>query len=240
MTTSKADGVKEAGKKILKRIKALLAMAKDVSSPNEATIAARRARRLMADYNLSHADMVTADLSADSMERQPHGPAYKRFPEYMSMLAVGVARYCDCRAKFDYKPGTVLKCIYFEGETSDLEIAKYLWTYLQRTVDKLCEQSGVKYIGPRTRFKKGCVSAICHTLREMKAAESKTDATTSDGKSLILVDKKVALLNAKFGIVKYSKGSYTDDGSARAGREAGRGVSIRKAVNHSNNTRRIA
>ena len=239
MTTTKATGAKAAGKKILERIKKLLRMADDVGSPNEAAIAARRAKGLMAEYNLSHADMITAHLNADSMERHPHGPAFTRYPVYLSMLAVGVATYTDCRSRFDYKPGTVLKCIYFEGEQSDLEMCKYLWTYLSRIVERLCKQSGVQHIGPRTRFKKACVSAICKTLREMKAADSKTEAVTSDGKSLVLLDKKALLLDEKFGVINYSKTRYVADEAARAGRQAGRGVSIHKAVNTGNDTRRL-
>lgn len=241
MTTSKADGAKGAGKKILERIRKLLRMAGDVGSPNEAAIAARRAKHIMTEYNLSHADMLVAHLNLDSMECHPYGPSYKAYPLYLSMLAVGVAEYTDCRARFDWKPGQggLLKCIYFEGEASDLEICKYLWDYLHSTVDRLCKQSGVMYIGPRTRFKKACVSAIKKTLSDMKAADSKADAVTSDGKSLVLLDRKKLLLDEKYGVVKYSRNTYVFDAAAQAGREAGRGVAIRKAVNTSTNTRRL-
>lgn len=228
-------------KKILDRIRKLLRMADDVSSPNEAAIAARRAMHLMTEHNLSNADVVTAGMTAEDFEAHHHGPAYRAFPLHLSSLAVGVARYTDCRARFDWKAGTVLKQIVFEGEVGDLEVCKYLWTYLSRTVDRLCKRSGVTYVGPRTSFKKGCVHEICNTLARMKREDAATDKVESDGKSVILLDKKELMMNTKFGLVKYSKGrqSVSDGRAYEAGGEAGRGVSIRKGVNDASNTRRL-
>ncbi len=241
MTTNKADGGKTAGKKILERIKKLLRMADDVGSPNEAAIAARRAERMMAEYNLSHADMVTSGMSLDDFVECLHGDAKRMFPRWQSGLAVSIAEYTDCRVRFGRKPGTVLKQLAYQGEATDLEICKYLHTYLCRTINRLCKQSGVKKIGPRNSFRMACSVEIGRTLARMKREDAATDVVTSDGKSLILVDRKAALLAEKFGVVKYGHRSYgaSDDGAHAAGAEAGRGVSIRKAVNSGNNTRRL-
>lgn len=246
MATSKRDGgmnkAKAASKKILERIRKLLKMADDVSSPNEAAIAARRAERLMAEHNLTNADMVTAHMGLDDFEESLHGPALKSFPVHLSLLAVGVAKYTGCRAKFGYAVGTIRKQILFQGEVGDLEICKYLFTYLSRTTDQLCDRSGVKHIGPRTSFKKGCVISIIDTLARMSKEDKASDEVKSNGKSLMVVNKKGGFMNTKFGRVKYSRSatSVSSARAAKAGREAGRGVSIHKAVNSSNNTRRLS
>ena len=229
-------------KKILDRIKKLLRMADDVSSPNEAAIAARRAERLMAEHNLSHADMLTADLSSESFDEQHHGPAYRAYPRHLVSLAIGVAEYTDCRVIWGWKHGTIKRQLVFQGEVGDLEICKYLWLYLSRTVDRLYKESGVSgVVGPRTSFKKGCVAEINATLRRMKADDAKADAVASDGKSVILVDKKQALMDAKFGKCRYGKhrASVSSNRAYGAGREAGAGVSIRKAVNTSAGRKRL-
>jgi len=228
-------------KKILDRIKKLLRMADDVSSPNEAAIAARRAERLMVEHNLKHADVVTAGMDADDFEAHNHGPSHRAYPRHLVSLAIGVAEYTDCRVIWGYEPGTVKKQIVFQGEVGDLEICKYLWLYLSRTIDRLCKASGVLHVGPRTSFKKGCVSEINATLRRMKAEDSKTDAVTSDGKSVILLDKKQLIMDKKFGVSRYGKSSarVSSNRAYAAGSEAGRGVSIRKGVNSASNTRRL-
>ena len=240
MATNKAKKEKPSGK-ILDRIKKLLRMASDVTSPNEAAIAARRAERMMAEYNLTNSDMLTAGMSLDDFKDQFAGKAGKRLPRWIDILAVAVAEYTDCGVRKLRVPATIKTSLKFYGEATDIEICVYLWTYLTRTIERLCDESGVKHIGPRTSFKMGASSEICRTLRRMKAEDRNNDAVTSDGKSLVLVNKKAAMLKEKFGVITYSRKSHgiSDGGAHAAGREAGRGVSIRKAVNSGMNTRRI-
>ena len=241
MATNKKGKDKTPAPKILDRIKKLLRMAGDVSSPNEAAIAARRAERLMAEYNLENSDLLCAGMTLDDFEERFAGKEGKRLAKWVDILAVAVADYTGCAVRKQRVPGTVKLSLKFLGEKSDLEICVYLWTYLQREIERLCDKSGVKHIGPRTSFKMGCSTEICRTLRRMRAEDDKADVVTSDGKSLVLVNKKAAMMKEKFGVVRYSRsGNRVSDGGAHAaGREAGRGVSIRKAVNTSANVRRL-
>ena len=246
MATNKQDktgSIKEAGKKMMERIRKLLRMADDVSSPNEAAIAARRAERLMAEYNLTNADMLTAGLSVDDLDAKFAGPQLKRLPRWADVMACSVAEYADCHVRKERFPGTVKLSLRFLGEANDLEVCIYVWTYLCRTVNRLCEESGCQYIGDRNSFRMGAASEIAKTMRRMKAEDRATDVETSDGKSLVLVNKKHQLMKQRFGVTigKYSKSksSIASDGAYAAGKEAGRGVTIRKAVNSGRNTRRI-
>ena len=52
----------EKARKIRERIRKLLAMAGDASSPQEAAIAARRAKALLNEHNLSEADVIAGGM----------------------------------------------------------------------------------------------------------------------------------------------------------------------------------
>ncbi len=47
--------------KIINRVKKLLALSNDTSSPNEAAIALKRVRSLMDKYQLTHEDILTEE-----------------------------------------------------------------------------------------------------------------------------------------------------------------------------------
>ena len=51
------------------RIRKLLAMAGDASSPNEAAIAAKRAKALLNEHNLSEADVIAGGMTLDDFRR---------------------------------------------------------------------------------------------------------------------------------------------------------------------------
>lgn len=218
-------------KKILERIKKLLAMADDASSPNEAAIAARRAKKLMDEHNVTHADAIAGHMTLDDFVEGQAGPDYRRYPAWMQHLAVSVARYADCNARWDYTP-RARKVIKFQGEASDLELARYLFTYLIRTIDRLCAEAQIGWPAGRDSFKRGAVSEISKKLEAMKAEEKAWFADPTRQKALVVVDKKLAMRKQKFGVAKYGKSSSAaSDGTAyMGGKAAGAGVSIRRGV----------
>ena len=244
--------LKDTRQKILAKIRKLLAMSEDVGSPNEAATAARMAKKMMEEHNVDHAEAIYSEMSLDDLAAHTHGEAYARFPAYLSTLAVAVATYCDCRARFECSYGraksgrpATIKQIIFEGELTDLEICKYLYTYLYRTIDRLVKKSPHnKYIGPRTSFRIACVHELAKRLREMKREETEQARTETDANSfaLVMVDKKLSLLNEKFGVVKYgrSKSRYSSPEGAREGAAAGAGIGIRKAVNSGASVKRLS
>lgn len=219
-------------KKILDRIKKLLAMADDASSPNEAAIAARRAKKLMNEYSVTHADVIAGHMTLDDFVEGTAGPDYRSYPAWMQHLAVSVAKYSDCNARWDYTP-RARKVIKFQGEATDLELARYLFTYLIRTIERLTKEAGLSWPAERDSFKRGAVSEISTTLERMKAEERAWFEDSTRKNALVLVDKKVALRKQKFGVARYGKSSSSaSDGTAYyGGQAAGRGVSIRRGVN---------
>ncbi len=244
--------LKETRQKILAKIRKLLAMSEDVGSPNEAAVAARMAKKMMVEHNVDHAEAIYSEMSLDDLDAQKHGDAYAMFPRYLSMLACLVADYTDCRARFDWtigyrKNGSRAHCkqIIFEGELTDLEVCKYLYTYLHRTIDNLVKKSPHnRTVGPRTSFRVACVSELGKRLREMKREEAAQFERDGDENrfALVMVDKKLSLLNEKCGVSKYSRRSSrigSPEGYA-AGSAAGAGIGIRKAVNTGGGVKRLS
>ena len=121
--------LKETRKKILAKIRKLLAMSEDVGSPNEAAVAARMAKKMMDEHNVDHAEAIYSEMSLDDLDAQKHGEAYASFPRYLSMLSCAVADYTDCRARFEWTYGRAksgrtapMKQILFEGEHCSLAV----------------------------------------------------------------------------------------------------------------------
>lgn len=102
---------KKPDEKILERIRRLLAMAKDASSPNEAGIAARRAQKLIEEYNLENIESILSDLEDDDNVEEEVVTKFKvagnskkvakEIPIWCNRLSVAVARLFDCEVKHD-------------------------------------------------------------------------------------------------------------------------------------------
>jgi len=74
----------------------LLAMANDASSPNEAAIAARRARKLMDQEGLTQAEVERMGSGGATFAAMGSGKAKRFMPKWEQSLAVGVASLNDC------------------------------------------------------------------------------------------------------------------------------------------------
>jgi len=224
-------------KKIRDRIRKLLNMAGDAGSPNEAAIAAKRAKALLAEYNLSEADVIAGDMSAEDFREAGVGKAMARYPVWMNILGPAIAQYTGCHSIFKVSIGPApryqkLKQIQFRGHVDDLMLAEYLWTYLTRTIERMTNGAGVYGVAARNSFKKGMAGEICKKLREMADEEKAWFTQHSDSRALVVVDKKAAMLREKYGIARYSRSSHgVSDGGAHArGRAAGADVSIRRGL----------
>lgn len=228
--------------KIKDRIAKLLRMADDVSSPNEAAIAAQRARSLMDKYQIDAFDVgnrIAEDFASENVSK-----FYAEIPTYMSTLAVRVAQYNDCQAKFTHEKTWFHgqkrpdKCVTFSGYKTDVELAKQMFNQLIDVVNRLCREyltaNGHTVYVPSIgiQFKVGAFLIINERLHDMTA---KRDAITSGNGTALVVVKKAAV-DSHFGNPHYSKtetlavrGENAE--SARlAGIAKGRSVEIVKSV----------
>ena len=124
--------------KMIERIRKLLALSESPNE-NEAMMAAHKANALLAEYNLTHADieaneqsfLMDSDIETDSRP-------------WRLTLASNVARlyFCDYFFSFVYRDAD-RKCGYrrmdahtFVGEPHNVFVAKSMFTYLCDTIDR--------------------------------------------------------------------------------------------------------
>lgn len=232
--------------KIKDRIAKLLRMAKDASSPNEAAIAAQRARSLMDKHQLDAFDVDNRfdDEFADTAATR----FYASLPQYLSLFACAIAKYNDCQGKFesgkvDYKKkaGDQMqagKRIVFLGLKSDVELAIQMFNELTETVNRLCKEfmtahhSGKYNVKIGSQFKLGAFLEIAQRLSAMTV--ERDALTSSNGNSLVVM--KSAVVEAKFGKANYKMTAVAnpDDDAAdlarRVGREKASRIELVKSV----------
>lgn len=219
--------------KIKDRIAKLLRMAADASSPNEAAIAASRARALMDKHQL---EVMDIDQSIkEEFDSAPPDRAFAALPEYLNWFATAVAKYNDCqhmifRAKVDFKKkeSDSLKWgkqSVFRGYKSDVALAVDMYNRLNDAVNRLCkewmkEQGYTSYsVRIGGHFKHGAFQIIADRLEQMTKERDSIQCAT--GTALVLI-KSTAVSN-HFGEVKYKegKGRDMDDHDEREARRAG-------------------
>lgn len=218
--------------KIIERIKILLAMASDVGSPNEAAIAAKRARKLMDEHQISLNDLMEKSAFAT----RSTGPARRFTAKWEQSLAIAIANYNDCIATYISTSGKFQ--IGFKGYDADVSMCEFIFAYLVETGKMLCSmhmprQPGKSYnarLG--TVFKENYTAEIVARLNEL--AEERRQEFISTGKELMIV--KIEHVIAEFGegsYKKYRKAAPTDMdamAAAQLGAKFGKDVPLHVAI----------
>ncbi len=224
---------------IIEKIKKLLALA-DSSNEHEAALAAGHAQRLLAEHNLAMADIEASHRpdKADTVETA----VAKTLPKWLRHLSAGVSSAFDCQAI--HHPATGKMTVI--GVGADVQIAAYTFTYLDRTVRKLCG-TYMKQYDPATTATRhrelvrhsyylGAVSTITTRLREQKV---QTPVTTG------------ALVPVKEGLIKqamneignirtmHSRRSYINSDAYSRGQADGGEIGIHHGITGSGSPRSI-
>ena len=220
--------------KAISKASKLLAMAADVGSPNEAAIAARQARAIMDEFQLSMTDLAVDD----GFGRRTVGKGRKFISKWEQELAVAIAKFNSCICDFDFNYETEEKKLRFKGLSSDVQLCEYMFAYLTVHCTTLCsafmkDRGFTRYnANVGTQFKNGYSSRI-HS-RILAIMKEDKEAATS-GTDLMIV--KYKLVEQEFGVAKYSKGRSTGakSGTAvdarNAGKEAGAKASFHTGIN---------
>lgn len=128
----------QADDKILERVRQLLAMSRDASSPHEAAIAAGRARKLMDKYQIDLGDLK----DSQGFGFMAAGPEYRFLPQWQGWLAVGIGGLNDCKVirqhKWQSTNASYSFQIVFQGYENDTICAAAMYDYLVETVKRLC------------------------------------------------------------------------------------------------------
>lgn len=180
--------------KVISKIHKLLAMAEDSSSPNEALIAARRARNLMDKYQLSKAD-IEKEVGSQFLETQADLTTGRRRVWVVNLWSAA-ADLNDCVAvivrssKVEYR---------FQGFKSDALVAKLTMDYLVEVCTRLCEASNARGISEKNFFKVGFSEEIMKRA-SLIAEERRESFVDSTGTALVPV--KESMIEAHFGKLK--------------------------------------
>jgi len=215
---------------IIEKIKKLLALAGS-DNEHEAALAASHAQRLLSAHNLAMADIETESKPglADKVET----PAPKNMPKWGRHLSGAVSAAFDCQAIHHPATGKLT----FIGVGADVQIAAYTFTFLDRTVRRLCSQY-MKYAAiastpsrqrelMRQSYYLGAVSTITVRLREQKKQTPVTPGA--------LVPVKEGLIKKameELGVIRTirSRKSYINPDAYTSGQADGKKVGIRQAL----------
>jgi hypothetical protein len=215
---------------IIEKVRKLLALSNSCNE-HEAALAARHVQRLLSEHNLAMSDIEAgvANSTADRVDVS----AARNLPKWVRALSGSVGNAFDCQVL--HMPSRAN--LVFIGVGADPEVASYTFSYLERTVRKLCaaylktmtanSYSRRQRELARHSYYLGAVSAISDNLREQK---QQTPVTPN-----ALVPVKDALIRAamqEIGPIRtvHSRRSYVDGQSYRQGQDDGSMVGVRVAV----------
>lgn len=212
---------------ILDRIRKLLAMAADSTSPNEAAIAAKRARSMMDKHGISLDEIREKSNFGEGTV----GTSRKFVAVWEQSIAIAVANYNDCIAGYKYASGGY-KTIEFRGYLADVKMCEFMFAMITMSAIKMA--ATVSVVNGRynarlgTRFKGGYSSEIVSRLEAMTA--ERKQASMSTGTDLMVI--KIDQVREIYGPSCYTKVSRAvavrEDAieAERAGRDHGKRVNI--------------
>jgi len=215
---------------IIEKIKKLLALSAS-SNEHEAALAASHAQRLLSAHNLAMAD-IEAERKPELADKVETAAA-KNLPKWARHLSGSVCAAFDCQAIHHPATGKLT----FIGVGADVQIAAYTFSFLDRTVRRLCSQymkCAVIASTPsrqrelmRQSYYLGAVSTITVRLREQKQQTPVTPGA--------LVPVKEGLIKRameELGAIRTirSRKSYINPDAYTRGQADGKEVGIRQAL----------
>lgn len=151
-----------ADKNIVEKIKKLLALATS-SNENESTAAAEKASLLLAQYNLS-----LADLGPNHQEEidETGVETTSKFVTWKMMLLSGIAEANGCNAMRNSYTGSM----FLVGTSTNLIVCKHLYEYLSSAIERRAKYRkgngrGLAYLNA---FRVGCATRLRQRLLEQK------------------------------------------------------------------------
>jgi hypothetical protein len=215
---------------VIEKIKKLLALA-DSCNEHEAALAAAHAQRLLAAHNLAMAD-IEAVHKPDTADRIETAVA-RSLPKWVRHLSAAVSSAFDCQAIHHPALGKMT----FIGVGADVQAAAYIFTYLERTVRKLCaiymkRSTGIP-IPARQRellrhsYYLGAVSTISRQLQEQKQLTPVTP-----GALVPVKERLIRKAMEEIGPIRtmHSRRSYINATAYNQGKSDGEQVRIHKGV----------
>jgi Protein of unknown function (DUF2786) len=224
---------------IIDKIKKLLALASSCNE-HEAALAAAHVQRLLAAHNLAMAD-ISASKRAEKADRIEMDVA-KSLPKWFRHLSASVSSVFDCQAIHHPATGKMT----FIGVGVDVQVASYTFTYLERTVRKLCAGYLKRYAGStitgrqrnlmRESYYLGAVSTITRLLQDQRKKTPVTPGTLVPVKEGLI---RIAI--SEMGPIRtmHSRRSYINSTAYLQGQTDGQLVRINQGLQHTGIPRKV-
>ena len=200
--------------KALDKLRKLLELSKS-SNEHEAALAAARAADIMLQFQISEAELDSTDATVDEMG-DVVADAMTSKVAWKGALGYSVASGCGCRMYWSYihdtNRGRSVRTIQIFGGTTDVQTARYLYSYLAKELTRLAKaaydpdadplrygNAANKAQAARTwqnSFKLGACAVIEKRLkeqREVTVAKTKTDGKT---KALVVLQKQAVAVKS--------------------------------------------
>ncbi len=216
--------MKEGQEKTLDRVRKLLRMAADTSSPHEAAIAAGRARKLIDKYQISDLDLTSVEDA--EFGEQDVSMGTRSVVTWKSILAAAVSTHNDVKVILTTFSG--VKNIRFSGFLIDAICATEEYKYLTTQADKQAIRFNTGR-ADRNAYRLGCATGVSKHVRELIKEREKLK--TTNGTELVVVKK--ALVEKKYGVARLASSmhSFTGDNSSyNNGKSAGYSTSLNRQV----------
>jgi hypothetical protein len=191
-------------RRILKRVNALLNMAKDESSPREAAIAARRARAIIDKYQIDERLLGKTDDGSFLAKRSNY--EYKQKKTWVLGLASACAELNDCCVVLIENKDDKLFVVEFRGFSLDAELSASLNDYLIECCGRELEKADITGKGQKNFFRIGFTSAVIDKIGQI-TDRRKAEFVDSSGGSLVVLKNQMVVDH--FGLVKKRVNSPT-------------------------------
>lgn len=151
---------KMVNKSILEKINKLLALANSPNE-NEAAIAAEKAAELLAQYNLT-----LADIGSDEKEEITEGivETTSRYITWKMLVLAGIATANGCEAMRSTYSGKMR----LVGTITNITVSQYLYDYLIKTVERLAKRHKGKGRAFLNAFRVGCATRLRQRLEQRR------------------------------------------------------------------------
>lgn len=181
------------------------------TNENEAERALRQAAFLMKQHAIEEAELADARGAAQVFEwasvnipLDPKNPV-KSAVGWLGTLAVGIAKFTDTKADYVLLHPWGM-CARFQGEAIDVEYAGYLMKHLRDTIRRMsADYKLASTRSDREEYRRGMVGRLTQRMERHKREmnESLRQHATVEGTALVVLDRKIAERDARFGAPKY-------------------------------------
>lgn len=225
-------------------IRKLLALSTS-SNPNEAAAAAAKAQELLLKHHLDMSMIETHEDEADMIAREDFVGGDGVW-QLSLMSAVAKAYLCRVVRTHERNPSAkgaqFLKRYAVFGRPENIEITKYLYTYLQREIKRLCTEAVTEQGYSKLDMAEGLsksfaaafrVGAVVTIKAKLEEGTRKFEAASDAGRSLIVVTDAALSARVEHDFPDLKTAKTRNLGSAAgyyAGREAAQNIQIRTGI----------